>query len=409
MVVTVVGLGFVGLTAALGFCEVGHTVYAVEADDDRRNQIRRGELPFYEPGMQELLDAHLGNRLVVLPRQDRKSTEANAVFYCVGTPCGENGAADLGSLLTAIRETLGYQDESHEPVLVVKSTVPPRTMHDVVEPFVRKYAGKEVLLANNPEFLREGKSIEDFMEADRVVIGATSDKAFEVLRSVYEPFNAPVHRVSPTTAEFIKYLSNTLLATMISYANEMARVGNSLGDIDVAEAFSILQEDRRWNSGQMKTYVYPGCGYGGYCLPKDTAAMQYCAHTAGVSTPILDAVIHTNETVASDACDRILMHDSVHSVGILGLSFKPETDDVRDSPAARIINQLFARGVKTIVAYDPMANSVFQAAYPELQVRFADDAASVIEQTERQAIVTAWDEFAELVTVKTVVDCRYMH
>ena len=412
MVITVVGMGFVGLTAAVGFAAKGHQVYGIEKDEDRRKRIESGKLPFYEPGMQEYLEQTLNRNLYMQGEQKGAAEKSECVFYCVGTPIGENGSADLTYLTMAIEETLSLLPKHSGTTLIVKSTVPPGTLRDQVWPLVNRCGlvpGVDVELANNPEFLREGRCWEDFMNADRLVIGAFTDSGYAQAAKVYQNFSAPIERVNPTTAEFIKYLSNTMLATMISYSNEMAGAADQIRDVEIGRAFHILHKDRRWEQNMMSSYVYPGCGYGGYCLPKDTQAMWYAGTQAGADMPILQSVIRTNQDMPERICERILKESKPgETVGILGLAFKPFTDDVRDTPAARIIACLKRRGVISVMAYDPLAEEEFLKHYPELQVTCPGSLDAMLENCDRLAIVTAWPEFEALSVRENVWDFRYM-
>lgn len=412
MVITVIGMGFVGLTAAVGFAAKGHQVYGIEKNDARRHCIENGELPFFEPEMQEYLAQTLNRNFYIQKEQNGAVESSDCVFYCVGTPVGENGCADLNFLTVAIKETLSILPKNSGTTLVVKSTVPPGTLRDRVLPLVCQSGltpGKDVELANNPEFLREGKCWDDFINADRLVIGAFTDRGYTQVAKVYESFSAPVERVNPTTAEFIKYLSNTMLATMISYSNEMANAADRIQGIEIGRAFHILHKDRRWEQNLMSSYVYPGCGYGGYCLPKDTQAMWFAGTQASARMPILKAAIETNQEMPEIICDRLL-NGSIpgETIGILGLAFKPFTDDVRDTPAARIIACMRRRGVTDILAYDPLAEAEFLAHYPELEVICPGNLEVMLQKCDRLAIVTAWPEFEDLSCRENVWDFRYM-
>lgn len=412
MVITVVGLGFVGLTAAIGFASKGHTVYGIEKNDGRRRQIAGGKIPFHEPGLQENLDQTLNRTFFLKKNQQEAAARSNCIFYCVGTPVGARGSADLSCLKEAVAETLSLLSPGAGTVLVVKSTVPPGTLRDQIWPMPGAYGlipGRDVALANNPEFLREGKCWDDFMNADRLVIGAFDDRGYECVAEAYRDFEAPVERVSPTTAEFIKYLSNTMLASMISYANEMAEAASGIGDIEIGRAFQILHMDRRWEQNLMSSYVYPGCGYGGYCLPKDTQAMWYAGTQAGADMPLLHAVIQTNHHMPEKICDRLLEGAGPDvKIGILGLAFKPFTDDVRDTPAAKIIACLKERGISSVMGYDPLAEKEFLKYYTELDVNCPGNLQEVLEHCDRLAIVTAWPEFGPLCGHEKVWDFRYM-
>jgi len=274
---------------------------------------------------------------------------------------------------------------------------------------------RNVGFASNPEFLREGYCWEDFIEPDRVVLGVEDDKSKAILDEIYKPFNAPIHYVTYNSAEFIKYLSNTLLSTLISYSNEMAMIADSIGDIDIPKAFRILHEDKRWSGkpAGMASYVYPGCGYGGYCLPKDTSALASIAEEHGINPHVLNGNLKINDEVMNFVANSVIEKvDKNEAIGILGLSFKPESDDVRLSPSKFIIENLIAKGYKNIIAYDPLANEEFKRAYPELKIEYVDALARIIEKTDNLVILTAWREFKnnkDIISKKNVFDFRYIY
>lgn len=413
--VTVVGLGFVGLTTALGFAEYGHKVYGIEASEARMNTIQSGKLPFLEPGLDEALARHLGKNF--LPTADWESAIADSecIYYCVGTPYGEDGQADLTYLYGALEQTLAAVHDDKFRVLVTKSTIPPSTTEKRIIPFLEERGVRvpeQLGVANNPEFLREGHCWEDFTHADRIVLGVSDSRSEEVLRRIYARETAPVFCVSLNTGEFIKYLSNTSLACLISYANEMSMAADAIGGIDVTSAFRILHMDKRWQTGGIRSYFYPGCGYGGYCLPKDTNAFYARARDNGFDGQILRNVIHLNEDMPRVTARRIIRaagEDKDAAIGILGLSFNPGSDDVRDTPSAKIIRALNEAGYRNILAYDPVAMEEFQTRY-RLDCRCTDTYEELVEGAQTLAIATAWPMFADVRerTDKPVVDCRYM-
>lgn len=433
MTITVFGLGFVGLTTSLGFAEYGHTVYGVEINPERLNTIKNGKLPFLEPGLDEALIRHLSTDDTQLSTKrfipigtDRLAeavAASDCIYYCVGTPYGKDGQADLTYLFSAIDQTLDnaqytiHDAQSPEfKVLVVKSTIPPSTTSQKIIPYIEDKGikvGQDLGVANNPEFLREGHCWDDFIHADRIVLGVSDERSASVLRQIYTSVEEPVYCVSLNTGEFIKYLSNTLLATLISYSNEMSLVADTIGGIDVAEAFRILHMDKRWGGATMASYVYPGCGYGGYCLPKDTNALYAVSRTAGFDAQILKNVILTNDNMPEAMAGKIIRDigpDKQQLIGILGLSFKPGSDDVRDTPSAKIIRQLMKHGYTRICGYDPVANAEFQRYYPDLSITFADNSQQLIADADSLVIATAWPEFKDIRTrtSKPVIDCRYM-
>jgi len=406
--VTVFGLGFVGLTTALGFADMGYKVFGVDTDEVRKRILRDGELPFHEPDMDGVLQAELNKHFFIEDNVCRAIAESEYIFFCVGTPYGENGSANLEYLFSAIDSAAKAVEDDKFRVMVIKSTVPPSTTTEKVIPYVsakRKNFG----VANNPEFLREGHCWEDFHDSSRVVLGCDDEKSREMLVRLYEPLGAPVCCVSCSTGEFIKYLSNTLLATMISYSNEMAQVADAIGGIELGEAFRILHMDKRWNNCNMTSYVYPGCGYGGYCLPKDTCALYAASSFKGFEPQILKKVIETNERMPEAIAKKITVGLSKNQrIGILGLAFKPGSDDVRDTPAAKIIRALNSLGYRSVCAYDPVAEESFIRSYPELEVEYMDSSQAVFHTSKRTAIVTAWEEFKAFKGAEEIVDCRYM-
>ncbi len=415
--VTVFGLGFVGLTTALGFAHLGVDVYGIDVDETRKETLRKGELPFLEPHMDEVLKKHLGRNFFVTDDVNDAISKSDYVFYCVGTPYGKDGCADLKYLFSAIDTTIeavkNTNTADRRRVLVTKSTIPPSTTSEKVYPYVKAKGdvAANIGVANNPEFLREGHCWDDFIGADRIVLGCNDKISEEILRKLYAPMNIPIIAVSHSTGEFIKYLSNTLLATMISYSNEMSEVADAIGGIDVADAFKILHMDKRWNNCNMTSYVYPGCGYGGYCLPKDTAALLAQAEAKGYEPKILKNVIEMNTNRPDSIASKIAKEISPDSIiGILGLSFKPESDDVRDTPAHKIIKALNGLGFNRIVAYDPVAIDEFRKHYPDAEVNYLDSAKEAYEKADVLAIVTAWTEFKDVPTFgeKPIFDLRYM-
>lgn len=417
MVVTVVGLGFVGLTTALGFAEYGHKVYGIEINKERLGTIKGGKLPFMEPGLDTALVRHLGKNFIATDEWKTSVTESDCVYFCVGTPYGEDGSADLTYLFKAIETAMSVIADDKFRVLVTKSTIPPSTTQERIIPFVEslgKKVGMDIGVANNPEFLREGHCWDDFINSDRIVLGVSGgdEKSEKLLRALYEKCGCPVHVVSLNTGEFIKYLSNTVLAALISYSNEMSMAADTIGGIDVAKAFRILHEDKRWQTGTIRSYFYPGCGYGGYCLPKDTNAFYSIVNQKGFAAPILRDVIKTNDGMASVAAERVMKACNGNkdtAIGILGLSFNAGSDDVRDTPAAKIIKGVMGGGYLKILAYDPVAIEEFKKYY-NFSIQYEESVDSLVENADILVIATAWREFADIKqrTCKPIVDLRYI-
>jgi len=414
-VIAVVGLGFVGITTALGFCEKGFEVFGIDTDQNKIELLKNNIVPFYEPGVTEALLRHNNTNFILASDIAEALPLVDTVIYCVGTPSMKNGEADLSYLISAIGETLSHIGGDGKKLLLIKSTIPPLTTAKVLKPFIEQngfVVGDNILLANNPEFLREGCAWDDFLNPDRVVIGAEDIESRQLLESYYSSFGVRVHCVSWTNSEFIKYLSNTLLATLVSYANEMSMIADAVGDIDIAKTFKILHEDKRWfgQPAKMSEYVFPGCGFGGYCLPKDTSAMYDFAKSIGCSASGLKSTLDINNEIKIFSINKIARLSAVNeSIAILGLSFKPGSDDVRNSPAADIIHGLLSLGYTNIVAYDPIAIDNFKSSY-EFPIKYEYTLEGIIQCSNCIVITVAWDEFVdrkELFVNKNAIDLRY--
>jgi UDPglucose 6-dehydrogenase len=415
--ITVIGLGFVGLTTALGFSDKGYNVYGYDIDQGKKVQLRKGIIPFYEPYLDEKLNQHLNKSFKIVDDIQEAVSNSKIIFLCVGTPSKTDGSADLGFIFDAINSVATSIKKPHFKVLVLKSTIPPSTTSISIKPYIEKLGfkvGVDIGLTNNPEFLREGYAWNDFMNPDRIVIGQEENTSGQIVENVYQSFNAPIYRVSLNTAEFIKYLSNTLLATLISFANEQSLIARSIGDIEIKKAFQVLHLDKRWfgTPANMTSYVYPGCGFGGYCLPKDTMALVSQSIKNSYSPELLKSTLKVNETikefVVSDIAGKTNWKDSI---GILGLAFKPNSNDIRDTPAKVIIEGLMQRGYQNIIAYDPMAIEEFKGAY-DLPIEYSSSLQSLLMRVDHIVILTAWDEFLkseESIKVKNVFDYRYIY
>jgi UDPglucose 6-dehydrogenase len=408
------GLGFVGLTTSLGFAEKGFRTRGFDIDLKRRETITNGYLPFLEPGLDTVLRHYLGREFLISQSATETAKESDIIFFCVGTPCGKNGRADLRYLFSALDNILPVIQDEKPRILVIKSTVPPGTTQNEIIPHIRTkwdFDETKLMIANNPEFLREGKCWEDFINPDRIVCGVENEKTTGILQELYNPFNAPLYFVSLNTGEFIKYLSNTLLASLISFSNEMSIIADRVGNVDTGKAFRILHEDKRLRGSGINAYIYPGCGFGGYCLPKDTQAMAENARSAGFEPGILREVIKTNDGMPEFFAKKIKATAQPDTpIGILGLSFKPESDDVRESQAAKIIKLLLADGYTNLYAYDPSSNASFDEMYRLPHVRYLSSAKAVCGAGTVLVVVTAWEEFKNLQLTfpsKTWIDCRY--
>jgi len=415
MVITVVGLGFVGLTTALGFAEKGFKVFGLEASKEKLGSLMKLKVPFFEPMLREKLQEHLGKNFILTDSVIKAVEHSDVIMICVGSPSDPNGKVNLSQIKGAIGSVLGASSDGKFRIICIKSSVPPATTGNDISAYIKEAGysiGKDIGVANNPEFLREGYAWEDFIRPDRIVIGVSDQKSSELLQKIYAPFNVPVHTVSLNTGEFVKYLSNTLLATMISFANELSMIAHTIGDIDIEKSFHILHEDSRWKGvpANMTSYVYPGCGFGGYCLPKDTSALIGKAEDLGYKAQLLQDVLKVNEKIASFHVDRIVASVSVEQqIAILGLAFKPDSDDVRSSPSAEIINGLWEKGYRRIVAYDPIAIDSFKKMYA-FDINYAPSLKEALNRSSAVVIATAWKEFqvnTNMFSGKAVFDLRY--
>jgi len=418
MKITVLGLGFVGLTTGLGFAKKGFQTYGIDVDQERLNSLKNFKIPFHEPHLEDVLKETYNKTFYLNNNLEEAVKESDAIFLCVGTPSKEDGSADLKYIYQSIEQVLSVATEK-EQAIITKSTVPPSTVSEKIIPFVKQKLeekpDRKIVFASNPEFLREGYCWEDFIQPDRIVVGVEDELAKEMLDKIYKPFNAPIHYVSYNTAEYIKYLSNTLLSTLISYANEMSVIADKIGNIDIPNSFRILHQDKRWTGSPapMSGYVYPGCGYGGYCLPKDTSALVSISAVKGFLPKMLSANLEINDYIKYFVTDAI--HQKVpktDTIGILGLSFKPESDDVRITPTKRIIELLFAKGYNNILAYDPISNDEFKKFYPELPLNYCNSLDEIVDKSDNLVILTGWKEFAkskDKINSKNVFDYRYIY
>lgn len=415
--ITILGLGFVGLTTGLGFAKKGFKTYGFDINEERLNTLKQFNIPFYEPHLNEVLQETHNKTFFLDADFEEAIKNSKAVFICVGTPSNNDGSANLQFIFNTIEQILSVDAPQYQ-VIVTKSTVPPSTVAKKVIPFVKdklaKLPERKIGFASNPEFLREGYCWEDFIRPDRIVIGVEENDSQEILNEIYAPFDAPIHYVSYNTAEYIKYLSNTLLSTLISFSNEMSIIGERIGDIDIPSAFKILHEDKRWygSPASMAKYVYPGCGYGGYCLPKDTSALVQIAMENGFAPKMLSANLDINHEIKHFIAHKI--EDEVplwESIGILGLSFKPDSDDVRFTPSKNIIQLLIQKGYKCLYAYDPHANEEFKKSYPYLNLYYCKSLDEILDHAENIVILTGWKEFSdqkEKILSKKVFDYRYI-
>jgi UDPglucose 6-dehydrogenase len=388
--VAVIGAGYVGLTTAACLADLGNEVRVVEIDEDKARALRRARLHFYEPGLREVVERNLrAGRLSFSTRYDEVVPGAEFAFIAVGTPEGQNGNADLRHVEEA---AAAVADHLTGPlVLVNKSTVPIGT-GDIVSEVIRQHNTHfEVDVVSNPEFLREGSALRDFMEPDRVVIGAHSREAAERVGGLYATLGAPILIYNIYTAEMVKYASNAFLATRISFINEISRICERV-DADAKLVAEGMGLDRRIGPA----FLDAGIGYGGSCFPKDVKALAAIGERFDYHPELLHAVMDINRDQRLLAVEKLreclgTLRDQV--VGLLGLAFKPNTDDMREAPSIEIASELRRRGA-TVRAYDPAANGRAREMMPELDYRRS--AHAVARGADAIVIVTEWNEFRQL-------------
>jgi UDPglucose 6-dehydrogenase len=389
--VAVIGTGYVGLVTGTCFAESGNHVTCVDIDQRKVEMLRRGEIPIYEPGLEELVERNVkAGRLKFTTDYAAAVPHAKVVFIAVGTPQDEDGSANLAGLW-AVTETLAPH-LAVDAVVVTKSTVPVGTNRQVYAR-LQELTGREVAVASNPEFLKEGAAIEDFTKPDRVVVGVTRTEDAEPLRQLYAPFlrtERPFLVTNLESAEMIKYAANCMLATKISFINEVANLCELVG-ADVNDVRRGIGHDQRIGF----QFLFPGVGYGGSCFPKDVRALIAVAESKHYTTRILDAVDAVNDA-QKDVLFRKIRNFfagdvSGRTVAVWGLSFKPRTDDVREAPALVLIRSLLSAGAK-VRAHDPVAMENVRAELGD-RIEFCEQPNDALDGADCLAICTEWNEF----------------
>jgi UDPglucose 6-dehydrogenase/GDP-mannose 6-dehydrogenase len=405
MQITVIGTGYVGLTTGVCLASVGHNITCVDIAPERVAAINNGQVPFHEAGLPELLaDARSAGRLHCTTALGEAVASADIIFITVGTPQTPRGI-DLSYVAEACRNIgSALRGTLCNPVIAVKSTVVPGTTDTLVRTLIEEHSGRavgEFGLCMNPEFLREGSAVEDFVNPDRIMIGQWDEESGRALAEVYESFNCPKIFTSLRNAEMIKYASNALLATLISFSNEMASVCEATPGADIRAVLEGLHLDRRLSpvvNGQMVrpgivNFLWAGCGFGGSCLPKDVNALRAYAREHNVMPHLLDAVITINQNRPASLiglAEQALGSLKGATVGVLGLAFKAGTDDLRESVALRVIPQLSAKGA-CVRAYDPV---IGPSSVKDLGATHCASGEEVLRNADAALIVTACPEFA---------------
>lgn len=395
--IAVIGTGYVGLVTGTCFAETGNHVICVDIDPEKIEKLRGGEVPIYEPGLDLLLERNIREKRISFTLDLKEGVlNSEVIFLCLPTPPDDDGSADLGYVLAAATEIGGILNDHPEcgyRIIVDKSTVPAGTSEKVTAA-VRAAAPKaEFDVVSNPEFLREGRAVEDSMRPERIVVGTSSARARAAMIDLYEPFvrsGNPIHVVSERSAEVAKYAANSYIAARISFINEMANFCDAVG-ADVDEVRSIMGSDSRIG----KRYLYPGVGYGGSCFPKDVRAILNTAKEYGTDLNILSAVVEVNRLQPLHFVRKILNHFGGSIRGkrfaVWGLAFKANTDDVRESPAFGVIDPLLDQGA-TVVAYDPEAFEGARRRYGD-RIEYGDGMYATVAGADALLILTEWSEF----------------
>jgi UDPglucose 6-dehydrogenase len=398
MKVSIIGTGYVGLVSGACLADLGHDVVCLDIDSAKIKLLNEGGVPIYEPGLEALIRHNrTAGRLRFTTDVDESVAHGSLQFIAVGTPPDQDGSADLRYVLTAARN-IGKRMNDYR-VIVNKSTVPVGTaerVRAVIEEAL-KTRGKEIAFSvvSNPEFLKEGAAVSDFMRPDRIVVGSADERAIRLMRQLYAPINRNHDRLmvmDTRSAELAKYAANAMLATRISFMNELANLAEKLG-ANIENVRLGIGSDPRIGYH----FLYAGCGYGGSCFPKDIQALQHTAGEYGTQLTIVDAVEKVNRTQKQRLLDKIRMRFGEHLDGrrfaLWGLSFKPNTDDMREAPSRVIVNGLLARGA-SVCAYDPVAMHEAQRVFAQdPAVFFADTPMGALEGADALVIVTEWKEF----------------
>ncbi|MCB0329504.1 MAG: UDP-glucose/GDP-mannose dehydrogenase family protein [Bdellovibrionales bacterium] len=395
MEIAVVGSGYVGLVAGACFADSGNEVYCVDKDEKKIEALLAGNIPIYEPGLKDIVARNAKNGRLKFTTSLQEGVEASQViFIAVGTPPGEDGSADLSHVL-AVASGIGKYMNGPK-VIVDKSTVPVGTAK-LVSDAIAKETSHDFEVVSNPEFLKEGAAIDDFMKPDRVVVGVPSEKSAQVMRKLYAPFvrtNNPILVMDVVSAEMTKYAANAMLATRISFMNEVSALCEQVG-ADVDQVRIGIGTDSRIGM----SFLFPGIGYGGSCFPKDVQALIRTAHQKGLTFHVSEAVERVNNAQKRSLVEKVVKHyGSVEDLkgkhfAVWGLAFKPRTDDVREAPALVVIEELLAAGA-TVCAFDPEARHTFADAIGEHEgLRYSDTNYNALPGADALLICTEWNDF----------------
>lgn len=389
MKISVLGTGYVGLVAGACFSDAGNHVTCIDVDKEKIRRLERGEIPLYEPGLEDLITRNTRGKRLKFSIEDSSIQDSEVVFVAVGTPPKSDGSSDLNPFFSAVEKVKSLAKK--EIVLIIKSTVPVGTASQVKQSVKNSKARVEVV--SNPEFLKEGTAVSDFLKPERVVIGTDSTRARQVMKDLYTPFvrsGNPIIYTSNESAEMSKYAANTFLAMKISFINELAVLSERVG-ADIHEVRNVLITDSRIGH----QFLYPGCGYGGSCFPKDVLSLIDVGRDHGMVLDLFKAVHAINERQKGVLFEKISKHFKGRlqgkKIAVWGLSFKPLTDDMREAPSITLIQSLLSAGV-VVRAYDPVVCREAERLF-ENKIELFQDPYDAVKDTDALAIVTEWNEF----------------
>lgn len=391
MNIVVVGTGYVGLVTGVALAHIGHQVTCVDVDEEKVERMKRGVSPIYEPGIEPLMKENMdAGRLFFTTDGASAYQEADVIYIAVGTPENEDGFADLTYLKQAVRDIASAVTK--DVIVVTKSTVPVGTNHEIQRMFKQLVPHVHIDVVSNPEFLREGSAIHDTFHGDRIVIGADDERAAAVVADIHRPFGIPIFQTDIRSAEMIKYASNAFLATKISFINEIANICEKVG-ADIEQVAAGMGMDARIGS----SFLRAGIGYGGSCFPKDTKALAKIAANIDHDFELLKAVIEVNNKQQRKLIEKAKERFgrlAGKRVALLGLSFKPNTDDMREAASLVVARELLAEQA-TVVAYDPIAMSKAKSVLPK-EVIYESSVEEALQDADAAMILTEWDEFRQL-------------
>lgn len=394
MQLCIIGTGYVGLITGACLSEMGNYVICVDNDEEKLKKLKNGITPLYEPGLEELILANVSEgRLEFTNDLNYAVKKSIACFIAVGTPSGNDGSCDLSFVLSVANDIGKAMSECNEyKIIVDKSTVPVGT-HKLVEEEIKKNYKGEFDVVSNPEFLKQGAAVDDFLKPDRVVIGSESEKAIDIMREIYNPFTRtgnPIIIMDIKSAEMTKYAANAFLATKISFANEMANISEKVGANADLVRIGMSSDKRIGNQ-----FLFHGLGYGGSCFPKDVQALIKTASDFGIDSDLLKATHKVNVNQRKNFVNKILKHynnDIKNKIfAVWGLAFKPRTNDMRESPAITIINMLLDKGAK-IKAYDPKAMETAKIIFGD-KIVYSSNSYEALENADALILITEWNEF----------------